>query len=689
MGLTITTIHIPFISELSKEVSRVLFEQVPQESVKAFSEIDTCVVIQQDVAAPCVSLLPLSSSVYDKDLLLDMACQISKKADGITLVCSVEDSDFYEFVVYASGVQFDCLATTEEQDGSGNVTNRASRWIQTLGLSASVEEVRRVLEKAIASDVVFAEDILLELGELFQVPEQALLGTSESEVDGGTTILRYVGSADRSDTGSGLPPLLSYSLGAKQYAPHLRTYPAAFPMPVGEACTYSWQVLSEAGGFAGCTVLVESDHWNGIALKHMSFRALPWYRGNVSSPNEYAAFNTELEVGDTSVHSIDIPDFRVPDVQADSGKKILLLVTLTLEAPLASTIEFRISIVPHHWETATVCLPAIRLEARESAWIPLVSGLHPELPVNTWSEGCSKEMFLEQSRAGKKREILLLNGESFHLQQAMFASVLQDALTIVQEYIAQTLTACVPELLFVRVETHKHMTAAGSVSKTVTSFPLEELVQTRLWKRVFKEKSNYQYISVDVCKKDVAHALAGFYVQQPLRVDPPGADVEEALHVTQWSIQHPEVAMLLGSDVSSWSQRFSEWISSQDVYQAWSTTVSEVEPFDLYEEYHESLYEQCCLRSFFYEMKNGTLMYKDWLRHHIRFVAPLMWLPEALLSTCRDEYIEDCTIVNDCGSLKMLTLKEGRSLNDLERALLPLLPLEMKRIEASLVEYNS
>ena len=70
----------------------------------------------------------------------------------------------------------------------------------------------------------------------------------------------------------------------------------------------------------------------------------------------------------------------------------------------------------------------------------------------------------------------------------------------------------------------------------------------------------------------------------------------------------------------------------------------------------------------------------QWCRNMLRMVTPHMWICRALIDQVDRAALDAVAHVSATGDAFKLALREGHGLDDLELALLPLLPVESARV---------
>jgi hypothetical protein len=77
---------------------------------------------------------------------------------------------------------------------------------------------------------------------------------------------------------------------------------------------------------------------------------------------------------------------------------------------------------------------------------------------------------------------------------------------------------------------------------------------------------------------------------------------------------------------------------------------------------------------------DASKMSLAWCRNVLRMVTPHMWICRALLEQVNRAELEGVADVTEANGVFRIVLREGRGLDDLELALLPVLPVESVRL---------
>jgi hypothetical protein len=71
----------------------------------------------------------------------------------------------------------------------------------------------------------------------------------------------------------------------------------------------------------------------------------------------------------------------------------------------------------------------------------------------------------------------------------------------------------------------------------------------------------------------------------------------------------------------------------------------------------------------------------QWCSHVLRMITPHMWICRALLEQVDRAALEAVAQVDEVNDAFKIVLREGKGLDDLELALLPVLPVESVRVQ--------
>ena len=110
--------------------------------------------------------------------------------------------------------------------------------------------------------------------------------------------------------------------------------------------------------------------------------------------------------------------------------------------------------------------------------------------------------------------------------------------------------------------------------------------------------------------------------------------------------------------------------------------------FDHAYDYHRTVYEEHSVLNWFRGILqtdgglDSSKMSVQWCRNALRMVTPHMWICRALLQQVDRTALEAVAQVTETNDVFKIALNEGQRLDDLELALLPVLPVESARVHS-------
>jgi hypothetical protein len=123
------------------------------------------------------------------------------------------------------------------------------------------------------------------------------------------------------------------------------------------------------------------------------------------------------------------------------------------------------------------------------------------------------------------------------------------------------------------------------------------------------------------------------------------------------------------------------------VLQAWHSQCTWRPLFDHADDYHRTVYEDSSVLNWFRGILqtdgglNNSKMSVEWCRNVLRMVTPHLWICRAPIEQVDRAALESVAIVTETNDAFRIALREGRALDDLELALLPILPVESVRLQ--------
>jgi hypothetical protein len=132
--------------------------------------------------------------------------------------------------------------------------------------------------------------------------------------------------------------------------------------------------------------------------------------------------------------------------------------------------------------------------------------------------------------------------------------------------------------------------------------------------------------------------------------------------------------------------RIDEFAARDHVLQAWYSQSTWRPLFDHADDWQRTVYEDHSVLNWFRGILqtdgglDASKMSLAWCRNVLRMVTPHMWICGALLEQVNRAELEGVADVTEANGVFRIVLREGRGLDDLELALLPVLPVESVRL---------
>ena len=234
----------------------------------------------------------------------------------------------------------------------------------------------------------------------------------------------------------------------------------------------------------------------------------------------------------------------------------------------------------------------------------------------------------------------------------------------------------------------------------------------KTWRKLFDSASNYQTVLAIIVPKDAEYPIAGVGLQVGLEQYPEQwrahyeqqvadtlskmrgrpfdrAPVVNTIHVFNWVLNHADCYSYLGTSIGDMKDRIDDFVAQHpviDVLQAWHGQSTWHPLFDHADDYHRTVYEENSVLNWFRGILqndsglNASKMSLQWCRNVLRMVTPHMWVCRALLEQVDRAALEAVAQVTEANDAFKIALREGQALDDLELALLPVLPVESVRV---------
>lgn len=675
MGTTATSLHflstpMGYGARLPDDIEKAYRKLGYARPKKDGGDASKRVTLVPDESGDWLSVHDSENDRIDTGELKHLAVEITKKLGTVALLTSVQDSDSFEFIMFHNGRQVDAAVSDPDSHAGGLRMLKGKRRAQAWHSMFIARDLRRAvqagrqgtllaaweerLKAPPGSTTAFAEDELAAWCALAGLsPERATLAPGDLTVDdekAGCTTLLLERTAPRPATAalSQADMTLAY-YRSDDDCPYHRFFPAAWPRYPGIPDSEQWLVVC-SGGFTGLRLHL-SLAGAPIRLDRVHLRALPFYNGQVTSMTalaEHEWIPPDPSGVSSSALVIDCPAFVVPPTNPQSRAQVILIVTVEATLPT----EGIVTITPR-LETAgglqpSPALPPLRLRAVRPAWIPLVSRSGSSAP----------------ARIGN---VLRLNTPSVWSCVAVLPSDGAEARGQAKSLAEAWLARLSPEAGIVAVvHTQKHMTSNFNISKATRTIPLADLTRDKSWGKLFDAETDYQTVFIGIARPDSPHAIAGLTVQVSLR-GIGGVLGGATLSCAIWQIDHEQVEGQIGGSTDIGAAVFDQWIGTVTPQQAWIARAAWIPEFNTYNDFMRTVYEAAVVPG--WDRSDGPHRMPA-----LRFVADRLWLDESFFVALDPGSLGDVAEISRHGRTTALALRPGRSLDELEAALAPILP---------------
>ena len=730
MGNTCASVHIAWkgnVDDAAKAISRSYSKLGYERVKKTPAEGGNHVVLLARAGQSYVSVYDSDNATLDSGELKDLALAASKSLKTAAVFTSLYDSDTYEFIVFANGRQVDLLMTdAESYDGPMkrlSDKSRAAKWSSLFGRTLSRDQIRQAVTKQSA----FADDILAGLSELIGLRNGQPQMNYQDFLDEEEKITAQFYFKKKPTTVSDIPEgeiRLADAFDADD-TPMVFVYPASWPIPVGKQKNVKWMILSQGAGFNGGTAAIRVSGPAGLVLSKGAMRGFKFHNGQIVGDLEtrptdkdhvtnYYGFEVRPVASASAgsqIYTADFPNLSIPPMTTGRTTQILILFVLyNLEPPTAGEWEINVSIQPGAQTEYQHNLPPVRIAALEQRWLPVVSGLNPRAtydksnfsadPRTEWTY--QNELNYKQSQVPQQR---LLDHPAVTSSVAILKDDGQPTLDACKSWLEAWLCPLAEEEGEIRIHAEKHMTASFHVGKTKKNLAVSGFKSDKIWGKLFDCASNYQTVLVTFVPKDAACAVAGIGLQHSLGEDRESSakTMAETLrlmrgrefdtlafgatwHVFKWVINHADCYKHLETSAAAMEEQLDNFAAEHLPLQAWSSQCTWIPIFDRASSYERTIYEEASLLNWFRGIfsdgngLNDVKMTAQWCGNVLRMVTPQLWLCRNLIDQVNRAALERVAQVSETNGVYRISPRPGRALDELELALLPILPVESIRI---------
>ena len=334
----------------------------------------------------------------------------------------------------------------------------------------------------------------------------------------------------------------------------------------------------------------------------------------------------------------------------------------------------------------------------------------------------SREYALWLREVANKQPRIAQDRRLFHPSVASSVAILnedgQASLDICRAAIEAWLRPMLGQSGELRLRAERQMTEAGSVTKLRKSWPLGEAQRDKAWAKLFDGAQDYQAVAIDVIPEGGEIPIAGLGLSATMRQrrqDPVAPDGEasvtsellamtlskmrgrpfapvppgKAIHLYRWVTNHPACHAFAGTSLTGMKQTLDELAAAHHPLQAWHSEAAWLPVFDRADGYEDTVYEDYSVLNFFRGILHGEQLSlkalrlsAGWCANVLRMVTPHLWLGSSLAAQVDREGMGRIATVTDCNGSVKIEKDPDASMEDLELALLSVLPIESVRIGA-------
>lgn len=733
MGNTCTSVHVALTGAVPDPIEGIVraYATLGFEPTKNPSPEAKHVVLLVHEGDTFLSIYDSDNAALDSGELKELALAASTLFKSATVCTSLYDSDTFEFVVFNAGKQIDLLLTNQEEySGPLKVLRgktRTTQWSKAFGRPLLLERITA----AATPDSAFSDDAIAGLSELIGLPGgRSQLNYQDVRDDQARTHLHFSKRKGAPRAAAGGPIVLTdyFDPDASRV---LMVNPARWPVPLDEESRVTWLMLSVGAGFTQGTLVIRVTGPDGLAITRGHMDGSKFHNGQIVGPLETAPRDAgasveeqikarqfevtqePADVADSRTFTARFPALDIPAKAPDRPTQILIVLQLHLMASRPGEWDIDVSVRPGSGAT-NHDLPRARIAAVEQTWLPIVSGLNAKAPYDTGDlaalqpKGPTLLRELQHAQASILRDRTLT-----HFAIASNAVVLRDqgqaALAACRSFLEgwlQPLTGTSGEI---RIRAEKRMTERAYVGKTRKTLPLTVFLRDKAWAKLFAAGSDYQTVLADVFEKDAPYPIAGVGVQVGLETHPEqwrdhyeqrmartlstmrgrqfeAAPVVNTVHVFTWVLNHDDCYRYLATTIEDMKNRLDDFASQHAILQGWHSQSTWRPLFDQADDYHRTVYEDHSVLNWFRGIlqDDGGLeaskMSLQWCSNVLRMVTPHMWIGRSLIQQVDRAVLDTVARVLEANDAFKVTLREDRGLDELELALLSVLPVESARV---------
>src|SRR5262249_5835365 len=147
-------------------------------------------------------------------------------------------------------------------------------------------------------------------------------------------------------------------------------------------------------------------------------------------------------------------------------------------------------------------------------------------------------------------------------------------------------------------------------------------------------------------------------------------------------LNHPDCYGYVKTSIDDLKDRLDGFAATRAVLQAWHSQTTWRPLFDHADDYHRTAYEDSSGLNWFRGIlqtdggRNASRLSQQWCRNVLRMVTPHMWIGRSLMDQVDRAALDAVARVSESHDIFKIELRENHGLDDLELALLPILPVE-------------
>jgi len=747
MGRTCSGVHIAWRGSLQEAVKGVrrAYSKIGYEPINGpMSNFDKHVIFQADTGENFVCVYDSNNAQLDSGELKDMALAASKILKTTAIFTSLYDSDSYEFIVFANGKQVDSLMTNlESYEGPlKRLSNKsqAAQWSKLFGKTLTASDIN----EAVDTRTAFADDTLAKLCQLAGITGYQYQMQYQDFSNQPETISEQCHFVKQASLEAAIPEgkISLCNLFDPDVNKMLIVYPASWPIPVGKEQKVTWSILSQGAGFSGGKLSIRVSGPDGLTLSCGSVRGFKFHNGQIvggldSPPKDATLEEVEKFLGskrfDVVTTDVDVENgtrtfvaqmenLTIPSFTSQRTTQILIVLSLDLIASTQGEWQIDLSFEPQSSSEFRYDLPKVRIAAINKTWLPIVSGLNAKAEYDTsdlieQSRGSImlRELTNKQSSVPDElyldhfavaSNVVILNSDD---QNSLDASR-----SFVESWLHPLQSKHKGEL---RILAEKRMSESAYVGRSRKSLSVATFIDDKAWKKLFEFESNYQTVLVTFFPTGAEYPIAGIGLQCTLQDNQkhsgPHKDYyeqsmantlskmrgrafekvkhENTLHVFTWVLNHADCFDYLQTSVSDMKNQLDDFAATHAPLQAWYSESAWIPNFDQADNYHRTVYEESSVLNWFRGILdsdgglNDSKMSAQWCKNVLRMVTPQMWLCRQLIEQIDMVALERVAMVAEMNGVYKVALRPGFALDEMELALLPILPIESARIRTKAI----